>query len=336
MKVTLVNSGLGRKKNQRETLILWARPTLTPIGRANIDNLAITIVDDVMTLAGIVDDPTVHDNLITAAQQVAGDPSHVIDETSGANRTVTTEPPVVTEPSAPAVSVPVTTPLTTPAVVPVTAAPVPTPRVTAAPRPTTARVSRSSRSTSSPRTSVNRATVRVAKASSAVRAVRPTKPVPTTTDGFVTQGGADVPDTTLVEEPPVAAPDAEADTAAASASTRDQVRAAIAGASIDFSEGSAELTDASRAVVGRIAAALVASTVRIEVRAYTDDRGDEQVNRALTQRRANVVRAELVAQGVDGARVSAVGLGAANSLASDDTADGRRRNRRVVFAIFGQ
>lgn len=137
----------------------------------------------------------------------------------------------------------------------------------------------------------------------------------------------------MVEEPPVAIPDAEAD--APSLSTRDQVRAAIAGASVDFGEGSADLTDSSKAVVGRIAKVLADSTVRVEVRAYTDDRGDEQVNRALTQRRANVVRAELIAQGVDGSRVSASGLGAASPVASDDTPAGRRANRRVVFALFG-
>ena len=373
------SSDLVTVEGSKGALQTWQRLGLLTAGvpQAKITNLAITIVDDVMTLTGVVDDPTIHDRLLNAAQQVAGDPSHVIDQTSGANRTPTT---AVTEASIPAASTTVvvapsepvvsattpSTPATTASspVAPVGSAPAAviaapaSPGVTTAaraPRParTAVRTGRSSASSAAATrraassTGAARATVTAPKVTK-VAIVATTKPsgvggagvvnagkagAATSGDGFVAAGSADVTDTTSVEEPPVAVPDVESD--APSVSTRDQVRAAIAGASVDFSEGSTDLSDSGKAVVGRVAKVLADSTVRVEVRAYTDDRGDDQVNRALTQRRANVVRAELIAQGVDGSRVSASGLGAASPVASDDTPAGRRANRRVVFALFG-
>jgi len=69
------------------------------------------------------------------------------------------------------------------------------------------------------------------------------------------------------------------------------------------------------------------------VHAHTDARGDEAFNRKLSERRALRVAKALAEQGVDRARLVAVGHGEADPVADNDTASGRARNRRVEIVI---
>jgi outer membrane protein OmpA-like peptidoglycan-associated protein len=73
--------------------------------------------------------------------------------------------------------------------------------------------------------------------------------------------------------------------------------------------------------------------VRIE--GYTDDRGADNVNLALSRRRAESVRKALIAEGVEPSRLEAVGRGEADPLAANDTPAGRARNRRVEVLVVG-
>lgn len=75
--------------------------------------------------------------------------------------------------------------------------------------------------------------------------------------------------------------------------------------------------------------------LRIRVEGHTDDVGPAAVNQRLSQRRAEAVRAYLVARGVSPGRVEAAGYGAARPLTSNRTALGRARNRRTEFRIAG-
>jgi OOP family OmpA-OmpF porin len=68
---------------------------------------------------------------------------------------------------------------------------------------------------------------------------------------------------------------------------------------------------------------------RVRLDAYTDSAGSDAYNQALSQRRADSVRAYLVQHGVAAARIDARGLGESNPVASNDTAEGRAQNRRV-------
>jgi outer membrane protein OmpA-like peptidoglycan-associated protein len=74
-------------------------------------------------------------------------------------------------------------------------------------------------------------------------------------------------------------------------------------------------------------------TVRIE--GHADSRGSEASNEALSQRRADAVRAALITAGVDPARMIAMGMGEALPVASNATAAGRQQNRRVEIVIQG-
>lgn len=66
----------------------------------------------------------------------------------------------------------------------------------------------------------------------------------------------------------------------------------------------------------------------------TDNEGSEEYNQKLSERRAQSVADYHKAKGVEGSRISTVGFGEVNPVVSNETAAGRRQNRRVEVAIF--
>ncbi|MFI8610008.1 OmpA family protein [Pseudomonas sp. AOB-7] len=71
----------------------------------------------------------------------------------------------------------------------------------------------------------------------------------------------------------------------------------------------------------------------IEVVGHTDSTGAHSYNMGLSQRRAQSVASYLLAQGVDGSRVSTRGMGPDQPVASNATAEGRAQNRRVEVTL---
>jgi outer membrane protein OmpA-like peptidoglycan-associated protein len=69
---------------------------------------------------------------------------------------------------------------------------------------------------------------------------------------------------------------------------------------------------------------------------YTDNVGDDTKNLTLSQGRAEFVKTLLAQKGVDGAKVSTVGKGEADPIASNDNEEGRKLNRRVELIINNQ
>jgi len=66
----------------------------------------------------------------------------------------------------------------------------------------------------------------------------------------------------------------------------------------------------------------------------TDNTGTEDYNLKLSERRAQSVASYLMGLGVPNSRISTIGLGETNPVASNDTDYGRQQNRRVEVAIF--
>jgi len=73
--------------------------------------------------------------------------------------------------------------------------------------------------------------------------------------------------------------------------------------------------------------------MEIELRGYTDDRGNDGYNLELSERRAKAVKAWLMEKGIDKKRIGAVGLGEENPIETNATEAGRTLNRRVEFFI---
>lgn len=98
---------------------------------------------------------------------------------------------------------------------------------------------------------------------------------------------------------------------------------------IEFPTGSASISGASARLLDSIAEAAADCAGALRIEGYTDDVGKDANNALLSLRRAEAVRAALIVRGVAPARLVAKGYGAASPLATNTTADGRARNRRI-------
>lgn len=102
-----------------------------------------------------------------------------------------------------------------------------------------------------------------------------------------------------------------------------------------FATGRAALTPAAEVSARALATYLQADggRARVRVEGHTDNQGDPSANEALSLRRAQVVADALVAGGVDPARLQVQGLGDAQPVADNASADGQARNRRVEVIV---
>ncbi|HEX8685322.1 MAG TPA: OmpA family protein, partial [Pyrinomonadaceae bacterium] len=82
-------------------------------------------------------------------------------------------------------------------------------------------------------------------------------------------------------------------------------------------------------------AALLANNpeLRVRIEAFVDAKGDDAELQRLTQDRAEALAGRLVSSGVDGARIQANGMGAANPVSANTTPAGRQRNRRIEITL---
>ncbi|MFA6167545.1 MAG: OmpA family protein [Gemmatimonadaceae bacterium] len=71
--------------------------------------------------------------------------------------------------------------------------------------------------------------------------------------------------------------------------------------------------------------------IKIEIQGHTDWIGTDAYNQALSERRANSVRDFFISQGIAAGRITTIGFGETQPVATNDTAAGRAENRRVVI-----
>lgn len=103
-----------------------------------------------------------------------------------------------------------------------------------------------------------------------------------------------------------------------------------------FEPGTATFAAGAEVGLARVAGWLAASpALPVRVEGHTDATGSPEANLTLSLRRAEAVRDALVARGVAAARIVVSGEGAADPVASNDDAQGRARNRRVVIRLLG-
>ncbi len=111
----------------------------------------------------------------------------------------------------------------------------------------------------------------------------------------------------------------------------------IEGKVVEFELNSDVLTPVGTALLDEILLALQRfPAVPIEIGGHTDNQGAPEENLDLSQRRAQSAFDYLVGNGQDPVRFVVVGYGEDAPIASNDTADGRARNRRIEFKALGE
>ena len=103
---------------------------------------------------------------------------------------------------------------------------------------------------------------------------------------------------------------------------------------IEFETGKAAIKKKSFALLDKIALIFIEnSNYVIEVQGHTDNTGKAEVNKKISQQRADQVMQYLVKKGVPAERMTAVGYGQDMPIADNSTKAGRQKNRRVEFKI---
>lgn len=112
----------------------------------------------------------------------------------------------------------------------------------------------------------------------------------------------------------------------------------IEGKVVEFESKSFELTENGTALLDEILAALrQAPEIRVKIAGHTDSRGTTTANQILSEQRADAVLEYLLSKGEPRERFDVIGYGESDPTASNETSDGRARNRRIEFtALDGQ
>jgi outer membrane protein OmpA-like peptidoglycan-associated protein len=119
--------------------------------------------------------------------------------------------------------------------------------------------------------------------------------------------------------------------------TRDSARGLIVNMSdVLFDTGSYTLRGAAREKLAKISGIVLAHPgLNLQIEGHTDSVGGDDYNQELSEHRAAAVREYLIEQGVAGSAVTARGFGKTQPVASNDTPEGRQKNRRVELVVNG-
>jgi cytochrome c oxidase subunit 2 len=105
---------------------------------------------------------------------------------------------------------------------------------------------------------------------------------------------------------------------------------------VTFETGSTKLTETSKTELNYLMSTLTSIPgISIEVGGHTDNVGEPEANKKLSEQRAAEVVNYLVTRGIAASRLHTVGYGEAKPLVPNDSPENRAKNRRTEFTVLG-
>lgn len=103
---------------------------------------------------------------------------------------------------------------------------------------------------------------------------------------------------------------------------------------VEFESGSANLTPMGLGILDDMAGVIQSvGNKPVIIIGHTDNVGNPAANLALSNERAEAVKQYLIGRNIDATRLSTAGKGDSDPIASNDTSEGRTRNRRIEFTL---
>lgn len=103
---------------------------------------------------------------------------------------------------------------------------------------------------------------------------------------------------------------------------------------LEFDLSKATIRPVSFQSLDRVAELLVNKHFSLKLSGHTDNTGSNSLNMRLSKERAEAVKNYLVSKGANASRIEAVGYGSSQPIATNSTAEGRQKNRRVEFTLY--
>jgi OmpA-OmpF porin, OOP family len=101
-------------------------------------------------------------------------------------------------------------------------------------------------------------------------------------------------------------------------------------AGVNFDTGKATIRPESFSRLDAVVDFMVhKKNARVEISGHTDNVGNAQANKTLSEKRAQACRNYIVSKGIDKKRLDALGFGDERPIAPNDTDEGRQKNRRI-------
>lgn len=108
----------------------------------------------------------------------------------------------------------------------------------------------------------------------------------------------------------------------------------FAAKNVFFATGSSKLMAKSNKSLDEVAKLMIADpSLKMDIDGHTDSQGSDELNQALSEKRAASVRDYLISKGVDASRLKATGYGETKPVADNNTAAGRAKNRRTEMTV---
>lgn len=103
---------------------------------------------------------------------------------------------------------------------------------------------------------------------------------------------------------------------------------------LEFDLGKATIRPSSFESLNKVAILLIEKNFSLKLAGHTDNTGSAEVNMRLSKNRAEAVKSYLVSKGANPSRIEAVGYGHTQPIVSNNTEEGRQKNRRVEFTLY--